>query len=317
MKRVRRLNLKKVAIFILILISIVVFAIVGIKKIIEDKKMKQTYEYKFAQIGYNENEIKRLKEKFNESELNALLLKEYNKNYINLIDNEYFDFNNLDKYVQYMEANMVEASKAIRIINLGVDKDWYSEIEQTDTSKGELMIVNKFNALSNDYVPELVLVSSSYAYANKYVSITLYEDLKALIDAAKASNFKLVVTQGYRSYKDQEETYNSYKSAYGTSDADEIAARPGHSEYQTGLSVDIEPYNKKVEDVTTSEEHQWLMNNSYKYGFILRYEKDTEYLTGFNYNPWRFRYVGKSAAGEIHTKGLTFDEYYNYYVNEG
>ncbi len=312
---VKKLNIKKVVIAIVLILIIILVIAFGFKKYVDDKKEKETYEYKFGQIGYSLDEISVLKEKLDSSQLDILLNKEYDSKYIELLNEEYFDFDKLDQYMEYSNNNSgASIDKVIAVVNVGANRDWYEDVEETDVSKGNLMIVNKFYGLPSDYEPELVLVSSTYAYANKYVSTSMYDDLVGLLDAARDDGFTLVVTQGYRSYADQEETYNNYKSSYSTSEADEFVARPGHSEYQTGLGVDIEPYNKKVEDVTMSAEHEWLMNNAYKYGFILRYEKDKEDITGFEANDWRFRYVGRNAALQIHDKGLTFDEYYEYYV---
>ena len=241
--------------------------------------------------------------------------EEYNSLYVDLVKQEYFDFDKLNQYIEYSNNNSsASTDKVIAVVNVGANKNWYDDVEVTDVSKDNLMIVNKFYGLPSDYEPELVLVSSTYAYANKYVSVDIYDDLVGMLEAARDDGFTLVVSQGYRSYADQEETYNNYKSSYSTSEADEFVARPGHSEYQTGLGVDIEPYNKKVEDVTQSPEHKWLIDNAYKYGFILRYEEGKEDITGFEANDWRFRYVGRNAALQMHDKDLTFDEYYQYYV---
>ncbi len=312
---VKKLNIKKLAIAVGIILLIILLVLFTIKKYMDDKKEKATYEYKFAQLGYTSDDVLVFKEILTDEQLNALLGKEYDESYVDFIQSEYFDFDKLDRYLSYSSDNKdADVSKVIAVVNVGADKDWYEDVIETDTSKGNLMLVNKFNGLTADYEPELVLVSSTYAYANKYVSTSIYDDLIGLLEAARASGFTLVVSQGYRSYADQEETYNNYKSSYSTSEADEFVARPGHSEYQTGLGVDIEPYDQNVEDVSQSPEHKWLISNAYKYGFILRYEEGKEDITGFDSNNWRFRYVGRNAALQIHDKDLTFDEYYEYYV---
>ena len=312
---VKKLNVKKLGIVIGLFLVIILIIIFSFRRYMDDKREKETYEYKFGQIGYSTEEITVLKEMLDNSQLDKLLGKEYDEKYVDLVKEEYFDFDKLEDYIAYSNENKdAPIQKVIAIVNVGADKDWYENVKETDTSKGNLMIVNKFYGLPSDYEPELVLVSSTYAYANKYVSSAIYDDLVGLLDAARGNGFTLVVSQGYRSYAEQEETYNNYKSSYSTREADEFVARPGHSEYQTGLGVDIEPYNKNVEDVTQSAEHKWLINNAYKYGFILRYEEGKEDITGFDANNWRFRYVGRNAALQIHDKGLTFDEYYEYYV---
>ena len=312
---VKKLNIKKVVIAIVLILIVILVIVFGFKKYIDDKKEKETFEYKFGQIGYGSDEITVFKNQLTETQLETLLNEEYNSLYVDLVKQEYFDFDKLNQYIEYSNNNSsASTDKVIAVVNVGANKNWYDDVEVTDVSKDNLMIVNKFYGLPSDYEPELVLVSSTYAYANKYVSVDIYDDLVGMLEAARDDGFTLVVSQGYRSYADQEETYNNYKSSYSTSEADEFVARPGHSEYQTGLGVDIEPYNKKVEDVTQSPEHKWLIDNAYKYGFILRYEEGKEDITGFEANDWRFRYVGRNAALQMHDKDLTFDEYYQYYV---
>ena len=312
---VKKLNIKKVVIAIVLILIVILVIVFGFKKYIDDKKEKETFEYKFGQIGYSSDEITVFKNQLTETQLETLLNEEYNSLYVDLVKQEYFDFDKLNQYIEYSNNNSsASTDKLIAVVNVGANKNWYDDVEVTDVSKGNLMIVNKFYGLPSDYEPELILVSSTYAYANKYVSVDIYDDLVGMLEAARDDGFTLVVSQGYRSYADQEETYNNYKSSYSTSEADEFVARPGHSEYQTGLGVDIEPYNKKVEDVTQSPEHKWLTDNAYKYGFILRYEEGKEDITGFEANDWRFRYVGRNAALQMHDKDLTFDEYYQYYV---
>ena len=115
-------------------------------------------------------------------------------------------------------------------------------------------------------------------------------------------------------YNEQKKIYDDYSSWYGEEDADKKAARAGYSEHQTGLAVDIQSYCSQNKDFEECEEFTWLTNNAYKYGFILRYPKDKEYLTGYKYESWHYRYVGKKVSKYIHDNDITFDEYYAYFV---
>ena len=92
------------------------------------------------------------------------------------------------------------------------------------------------------------------------------------------------------------------------------SAKAGHSEHQTGLSVDVMGSNNDYDQFEKSKEFDWMKNNSYKYGFILRYPKGKEYITGFKYEPWHYRYVGKDIASIIYTEGITLEEYYKKYI---
>ena len=146
--------------------------------------------------------------------------------------------------------------------------------KQTDTSKDELMLVNRIYGLSSDYKPEdIVNIPTKYAYSNMKLRSSILEPLENLIDDTASEGYTFVVSMGYRTYKEQKSLYNSYAKSYGKSEADSFVARPGHSEYETGLSFDLEPYKyvKKVKDVKTSAEYQWLRDNAYRYGFIFRY----------------------------------------------
>ena len=120
--------------------------------------------------------------------------------------------------------------------------------------------------------------------------------------------------EGFRTYKDQEKLYNDYADISGKSDADKYVARAGHSEYETGLSFDLVPYNKNYDEPKKSKEYEWLRENAYKYGFIFRFEEGKEDLTGFNADTWRLRYVGEEAATLINNEGICFEEYYAYFV---
>ncbi len=309
--KIKRLKINRIIILILALV-IIIGSTIGVVKNIQYKK---TYEYKLIQKGYNENEIKKIQDSFKELEIDKILELEYNKNLISFINKKYFILDNLEEYLKYYNKNKSLAfDKVISLVNTDVYKGWYDDIKETDVSKDKLMLVNKFNGLNETYEPEgLILIPSRYAYEGKYISESIYNSLIEMIDAAKEEGYTLVVSQGYRNYTDQKEAYDNYKSYHTLEEADNYAARAGHSEYQTGLSLLIKPYNKVVDDVSSSLENTWLLNNAYKYGFILRYPEGKEYITGFTYDPWRFRYVGETAANNIYENNITFDEYYAFY----
>ena len=127
----------------------------------------------------------------------------------------------------------------------------------------------------------------------------------------------LIINSSYRPYTEQEQLYNEYTELYGQRGADTIASRPGYSEHQTGLALDI--FSKDSTTRSTfkdSAAYTWLINNSYKYGFILRYPEGKESLTGFEFEAWHYRYVGKKHAKAVHEKNITYDEYYAYYLDK-
>jgi zinc D-Ala-D-Ala carboxypeptidase len=132
--------------------------------------------------------------------------------------------------------------------------------------------------------------------------------------AAEKSGLKFMLASGYRSYAKQNLAYNSEVEAYGQKVADEESARPGFSEHQTGWAADLEPANRKCEleaCFAETAEYRWLAENSYKYGFVLRYPKDKQQITGFKFEPWHFRYVGVALAGEMHrAHKTTLEEFF-------
>lgn len=310
----KKLNIKKV----ILVIVVFIFIVYGCIKAIKEYEYTGSINGKLSLIGYNEEEIKLINEKLNKEEMNLLLEKEYNKDYISFMKEKYFIFNNLDKYVEYLKDKpKEELSKLISFVNVGANEYWYENIKETNISKKEPMIVNKFNALKEDFKPEnLIEIDPLYAYDNVSIDESVLESFINLCDRAKSAGYTLVASLGYRSYDDQYDSYYTYKSYNGVRLADENVAHAGHSEHQTGYAIEIEPYDKIVKDIENNEEHKWLINNAHKYGFILRYPEGKEDITGFNYEPWHFRYVGIDVASRIKKEKITFDEYYAYYIEE-
>lgn len=305
----KKLNKKKLAAALISLFLIIFFIIFSCLL----AKKKNSIEYKLETVGYSKQEVEYIKKEFNESEISELLKLEYDENIIGLSKEKYFRFDKLNEYLKfYKQTKNITLSSVITKVNTKTTMDFYDEILDTDTSKNELMAVNKVYKLSEEYVPEdLIKISSAYAYSEKYISNSILQSVMDLIDAANEEGIKLIVSQGYRSYQAQEKAYNSYKLNHGIREADVEVARAGHSDYQTGLALVIEPY-KSLSNIEESEEYKWLSDNAHLYGFVRRYPKDKEDITGFKYDPWRLRYVGTEAATFIHSKDIAFEEYYGY-----
>lgn len=308
----RKLNVKRLGIFFAIILVILILIIFGVNSLISEAKLKKTDEYKLGEVGYTENEIKIILKELKDKELDKIINSKYKKNLTKFLKEKYFIYDNLEKYLSYYSENEgIDVKDVISIVNTKADNEWYSNVKETDTSKGNLMLVNKFYGLKEDYVPsDLVLVSSTYAYEGNYISESIYDNLIRMLDAAKDKGYVMVVYQGYRSYADQQEIYKELQNASDTEGADRVAARAGHSDYQTGLGVTLSVYSGSSE-----EANKWLLENCFKYGFILRYPSGTEKITGFEEDKWRLRYVGVDASSKIHSEGITFDEYYEYYLN--
>lgn len=183
-----------------------------------------------------------------------------------------------------------------------------------------ILLVNPWNSVPEDYTPDLVTLSTSISSKDITVDRSCYDALVEMINACNAQCPSVCVISGYRTNDYQAGLYNrkvtSYLDAgYSEADAKQAAAKvvavPGTSEHQLGLAVDI--IDTRSWSLTEVQEtlpaQQWLMENAWRYGFILRYPKDKTHSTGIIYEPWHYRYVGKELAKEIYDSGLTLEEY--------
>lgn len=199
----------------------------------------------------------------------------------------------------------------IRFFPLLGDK-FYKNIKEVKNPNNIKVLVNKNKCLPPQFIPKnLVKLNLSYSLEDKYLRKEAATALDKLIKDSLKFNYHLVVVSAYRSYDYQKNLYNQYIKDKGKKYADACSARPGHSEHQTGLSFDIMGSNQDYDKFEEAEEFKWMKNNAYKYGFILRYPKGKEYITGFKYEPWHYRYVGKTAAKKIFLEQITLEEYYN------
>ena len=143
----------------------------------------------------------------------------------------------------------------------------------------------------------------------------LMPDLEKLVAAARAAGVTLRVGSGYRSYATQASLFASYVRQHGEAAASRFSSRPGHSEHQSGLAVDFAGADQTcwVDDCfERTAAGKWLAAHAHEYGFILRYPKGKEKITGYQYEPWHFRYVGRELAGALHQSGLTMEEAWSY-----
>jgi len=227
-------------------------------------------------------------------------------------DQSYFIESYLDRYEAYRaEHSDIDLEEVVRCVNAGIDKPFYTGVQPADMSKGYLVLVNKYNNVEKDYEPELEELTG-YGYGS--LEKTAAEWFKKMVDAARADGIYLKSVSPFRTWNIQSIFYYGYVNQAGTAEADTYSARPGFSEHETGLAVDINTASISTHFENTAE-YEWLINNCWKYGFILRYLPDKQYLTGYVYEPWHYRYVGTEYAKEIMDLGITFEEYYAFYVN--
>ena len=182
-------------------------------------------------------------------------------------------------------------------------------------------IANKSRAFANPrYQPsDLRLVSvptlPGRGQDERSLRAVLMPDLEKLVAAARAAGVTLRVGSGYRSYATQASLFASYARRHGEAEASRFSSRPGHSEHQSGLAVDFAGADQTcwVDDCfEQTAAGKWLAAHAHEYGFILRYPKGKESITGYQYEPWHFRYVGRELAGALHQSGLTMEEAWSY-----
>ncbi len=311
----RKLNYKLIF-MILIIIIIVIAGIIGVRKYIN---YRNSYEYKLKNVGYTETEILDIL-KLENSTIDELLKKKYNRLNIKFIRQKYFLTKNLENYIQYYNDHKDDKiSHIVSMVNVSADNDYYDEdiVKKADISKNELMLVNKFHYLDNTYAPnDIVKVSNQFAYGDNEIKQVVYEKFRSMYHDAKKKGLSLIITSSYRDYNFQKKLWDGYAAQKGEEWADSVSARAGYSEHQTGYTLDIVTYNATMSNFENTDEFKWLQDNAHKYGFILRYPKDKEDITGYSYESWHYRYVGEETAKKIKDLGITFDEYYAYYIEK-
>jgi D-alanyl-D-alanine carboxypeptidase len=179
-----------------------------------------------------------------------------------------------------------------------------------------VLLVNKLNKLDSDYVPKSLKTSNVKAISSANSNARLMDSeaalaLEKLFKAASEDNITLLAVSGYRTYDYQKNLYTKQVAQSGKSYADKYVARPGFSEHQTGLAMDLlsTEYTSLDDGFENTKAYKWLKDNCGNYGFIIRYPKEKEAVTNYSFEPWHIRYVGIQASKEIMEKGLTLEEY--------
>ena len=214
-----------------------------------------------------------------------------------------------DRYLEYSRETGEDEETTVLLVNLGMDKDAYTDPNVIDKFSVD-MLVNKYNMVSEDFEPDdLVVIDSNYR--NDDIQMGSKVAVDAFIEmyrAAAREGLGLVINSGYRSYEQQQKLCDTYRSLYGENYVNKYVSFPGFSEHQTGLAFDIGSTSSNV--FAVSKEYQWMLKNAHKYGFILRFTKRGENITGFRNEPWHYRYVGKEIAKYIYENNITYEEYY-------
>jgi D-alanyl-D-alanine carboxypeptidase len=192
------------------------------------------------------------------------------------------------------------------------EQQFYTNIHTIDAPDSLTVLVNKFNQLISEYIPkDLELIEPSFNPLGLLLRREARIAFEDMCREGEKIGIHLQAISTFRSFDYQKQVYlknytpdiimQEYQAI-----RDRVSARAGHSEHQTGLAVDINDLEESFADTT---EGRWLAANSYVYGFVLRYPKGKEGVTGYAYEPWHFRYLGKDLAGKVYHSNLTYDEY--------
>ncbi len=290
-KRRLRIKWKNFIIFLIIVFLLVFILIKG-----------TTSLYKVLTTPKEEKEVKEVKK-----EKKKPVKKDTDYTKLSYYRDEY-----KDRYKKYKKDNPnLSNEKVVIDVNIGLDYPYYENAKKAEFLNTDYILVNKYNYLEKDYVPNnLENISTTYARSGMKLVKSAKIAFEEMSKAAKSEGYTIIAMSSYRSYDYQVNLYNKYVKKDGKKAADTYSGRPGCSEHQTGLAIDV--YNGKYDytNFGKTKEFLWMQKNAYKYGFILRFPENKERETGYKYEAWHYRYVGKDIAQEIYNKDITLEEYY-------
>lgn len=216
----------------------------------------------------------------------------YNTEYLKFLNKDYTIIKNLERYNSYYKNNNKNIDEIISEVNCNLDLKPYEEYKNANIDDSEKILVNKYYKLDKSYIPDN-LINVEKKYGKGKIKKEVFDEYKKMYEDAKKDNINLYIIKGYISYKEQKALYNKNKNYY---------EKPGFSENQTGYSIELVNNN-------------WLKDNSYKYGFILRYPDNKKYITGYSKNNY-YRYVGKAISEFIQKNNISYEEYYAYFIEK-
>ena len=218
-----------------------------------------------------------------------------------------------EEYLKYQKKTNQSIKNSILYVNMGLNYPFYTNTQEAINKNDITILINKYHYVNKDYLPPNLVEAKEYSKANVLLQKEAYNAFLLMANDAKKENLHLRIISGYRSYAYQENLYNQYLKNDKQEVVDTYSARPGYSEHHSGLAIDIDNTVKDFNHFHLTKEFDWMQNNSYKYGFILRYPLGKEYLTGYKYEPWHYRYVG-AIAEDIYQNHLTYEEYFYEFI---
>jgi len=264
-------------------------------------------------VGYTEKDINGINDKLSDDKVESLYDYDHIKDISKYLEFDYFKSENLYRYIDYYVGDYQDA---IVSVNIGLDKEFYTAANII-TEFSEDVLANKYNKLDEAFEPKnisQIKESCVKGNNNQYLSKVAQVAFEKMCDAALEEDMHILANSAYRSYTDQQNVYDTYLNLYGQNYVDNYVAVPGFSEHQTGLALDVAA--KDYNTFKTSPEYTWMLENAYKYGFILRYPQEKQDITGYKYEAWHFRYVGLEAAKYIQENNITYEEYYVMFLDK-
>ncbi len=278
-------------------------------KTLENDEYVNDYLQEYIKIDYVDNED------FIKS-INALLEKDYKAKDINklsfILSSPYYKYELLNSYLDYYKKNSDKKDNIVVLVNIGLNNDFYTNIKEIEDPNNLLVLVNKYNKLPDNYKPtDLVEFDRKYKISNyeKPMRKEAHDALVKLIDDINKENMNLWINSTFRTKDYQDGLFTKSVKNNGMEHALIYSAKARHSEHETGLAVDMSSVKGMLDGFEKYKEYTWLQENAHKYGFIERYPKGKEWITGYAYEPWHYRYVGVEVATKIKEEGLTFEEY--------
>jgi LAS superfamily LD-carboxypeptidase LdcB len=258
-------------------------------------------------LGYSGQEAKVLSQL--PTEILVVILKEgMNDQILDLLQTDYFILSRLSRYLEESQRYPKEdLRKIVELVNTDRDYAPYTHTIAVDFNQ-ELLLVNKYHGLVSTYVPSNMIKANGCGKPLMVNEAALAYDL--MCEAIEKDGIGLSQWTAYRSYSFQKGIYDNYLKHYSQAYTDTFAARPGFSEHQTGLAVDVSSTNHEFSTFEDTAGYTWLKQNAYKYGFIIRYPEGKEDITGYKFESWHYRFVGIKTAKTITELGITLDEYW-------
>lgn len=224
---------------------------------------------------------------------------------------DYYIEQNLPRYKAYALLNAgMTPDDVVWQVNMNIDKPGYSCDIPASGYDDPYIIVNKYYKVADDFVPpDLETID------DQLLRKETGEAFIKMRNAASEEGLDIMAVSGYRSVEYQDSLYHSYLETDTPDNVDRYSARAGYSEHHTGMAIDIFGSVPGLREFIDTPEYPWVKENAYKYGFIIRYTQNGEFITGYEFEPWHIRYVGVDVATDMKQKNIdTFEEYYAKYI---